>query len=305
MHQPEPPKPIEQTITIQESSDVDLSALSPHQRLYYNKLSTYLRTFYYNYCVQVNCSTRKERIVRRVLDYFLSTAMEINTYTLTEFMGEQTGLAKSSSYNQLVSTINTCIITPNKAKIPKRLTKKKEFRKKKDVPSEENVQIVMDFFSQEAHRRQCYLILQILAETGCRISEAVALKKKYLVKLKSYFLTFPAVKTTQREVQISDNLAIQLLNYIVDLNVKDDEKIFNYCKNSARNMLFRYWPKRFVPWIPPHDWRRRKVYLLHKSGLKPEEIMIYIGHKSIDQTMQYLKVDTVFEKEQLQIFTEN
>ncbi len=175
---------------------------------------------------------------------------------------------------------------------------------RRETPESWELEILFDSLRQSlkvgtARRRleqhQRYLILRILYETGCRISEAVGL---YLedVRIQSgkYFVLIRGTKSeaAERAVQISTELFEELNDYRNLYQVKarlfSSNKGFKIDTSNFSSWLRHYGEKLGISCrINPHLFRYLFIIESIKKGGDLTEIMVRLGHSDVSMTIYY------------------
>lgn len=175
---------------------------------------------------------------------------------------------------------------------------------RRDTPESWEIEILFDSLLQsfqsgtsrqrlEQHQR--YLILRILYETGCRISEAVALfLEDVRIQSGKYFILIRGTKSesAERAVQISTELFDELNNYRNFYKLKgrlfSTKKGFQLDTSNFSSWLRHYGEKLNLSCrINPHLFRYLFIIESIKKGGDLTEIMVRLGHSDVSMTIYY------------------
>ena len=176
----------------------------------------------------------------------------------------------------------------------------------RDTPSSDEIDSIFAAVREnyqsktKGHRfvnHQRYLILQVIYETGCRISEAVGI---YLedVRIQSgnYFILIRGTKSeaAERAVQISKKLFDDLNDFRNLYELKG--RLFSSLRGTQVDTSeFSKWLRKFCEdmkiscKIHPHLFRYLYIIESIKKGNDPFEIMVRLGHSDVSMTLYYFK----------------
>lgn len=145
-----------------------------------------------------------------------------------------------------------------------------------------------------------YVIIMVLLDTGCRISEGIAITKSQIdFNECTIYLLADKVKTRKgRRVPLSRK-TVKLLNDLINLNssVNDMEEIFlsvygtPFQAKSFRKRLQKYIKQALIPnniKITPHSFRHyfAKNYIL--NGGDPFTLQKILGHSDMQMVRRYI-----------------
>ncbi|MGC8580006.1 MAG: tyrosine-type recombinase/integrase [bacterium] len=141
-----------------------------------------------------------------------------------------------------------------------------------------------------------HLLINLLWQTGCRITEALKLTKG---DIDSYNLSIKVLtekrrnkknKPVYRIIPISAGLSNELLNYILNYNIQD--KLFNISRQRAFQIIRAIANKTGIITKPihPHTFRHSFAVNCISQGVPLPVVKDLLGHSSILTTMVYLKI---------------
>ena len=138
-------------------------------------------------------------------------------------------------------------------------------------------------------------IVNFLAASGCRISEAVALNRND-IDFRGLEFVVRGKGNKERTVYIDPATALQLQRYLHDR--KDDNPALfignrgeRLGDNGVRFILRELAKRAGVEHVHPHKFRRTLGTELGAHGMPIQEISVLLGHERIDTTMQYVVVN--------------
>jgi len=133
-------------------------------------------------------------------------------------------------------------------------------------------------------RNACYL--QLLVETGCRPSEALAIKLSDLYLSTSSVLLRGLKGSRDRQMPLSANLASKLTNLISQLDTASgaaDAKLFTFGYHTARRIWLYYRPVEKSLKSTRHSF----AIDLYAASKDIQLVKSCLGHVSINSTMVY------------------
>ena len=305
---------------------------------------------YLDYCKNVqklayNTINKKKKIYKKHLKGKINKKVtKINKEWIANFINNlnTTDKQKNEILKNLSAFFSWCkqeeiiIISPTekikKHKIPKAEMKfliPEEINKLLDVLNKD----INDITLKVDQRKKAYIIKMLIlieCSTGNRIGETRALsfnkfsKNKQTAKINhsinyntkdNNFFSTTKTKNSDREINITDNLIKEILNYknflidIVGLNVKDcDLLFFNYSTNKPysdsylREIFHEYCDKASITKIRLYDLRHTYVALMMSEGVELYKISSRIGHINYSTTVnKYGHLSTQTKKETAQI----
>lgn len=139
----------------------------------------------------------------------------------------------------------------------------------------------------------------VLFFTGMRSGELLALQKSDIMENKKISITktynrikkqdiilTPKTAKSKRQVAIPDFLYDEILNYMKDMDIKeDDDRIFYMMRRTSLNKeLKRVQDKLDLPYIRVHDLRHSHASMLINMGFDIKEISDRLGHENTSTT---------------------
>ena len=156
------------------------------------------------------------------------------------------------------------------------------------------------FIYELKHKPVQYTGFNILFWCGLRIGELLALsikdidfENKKININKSYqringkdVITEPKTPKSKRKIDITDNLAIIIKEYISKLyNATPETRLFNHTKYIFEHDIKTYSKKAEIKRIRVHDLRHSHASFLFQSGIDPLTIFQRLGHEKIETTL--------------------
>ena len=134
-------------------------------------------------------------------------------------------------------------------------------------------------------------ILNLLASTGCRISEITNLNRND-VDLENMECTVLGKGNKERTVYLNEVAAMTLKEYLAKRKDRYPALFIGKRKNrlhpnGVREMLKQLAERSGVTNIHPHRFRRTLITNLLNRGMPIQEVAIVVGHDKIDTTMRY------------------
>ncbi len=131
------------------------------------------------------------------------------------------------------------------------------------------------------------LLLELMARGGMRVGEVLKLKAKN-VHGRKLLLSEPKSGNQTEIVFIPKKVADRLREYIVSLNIVDDNNVFPLGYTRAREIVQNA-GKRINIKLNPHDLRRHAATYASRSGVPIEIISkIILRHTDLSTTQRYL-----------------
>ena len=149
-----------------------------------------------------------------------------------------------------------------------------------------------------------YAFLLLLALTGRRVSEALAIHLKD-IDFYNKTIRFPLLKRRKEAYQIvpvSEKLLKVLRQYIEEYNIEDpNEKVFPFSRTIALEICHKYGELAGIGHnVYPHMFRHTFASRFLEKLNKPHEIYVLkeiLGHSKIETTMRYLHVNLPKQRE--------
>lgn len=99
-------------------------------------------------------------------------------------------------------------------------------------------------------------------------------------------ITEPKTPKSKRKIDITDNLAIIIKEYISKLyNATPETRLFNHTKYIFEHDIKTYSKKAEIKRIRVHDLRHSHASFLFQSGIDPLTISQRLGHEKIETTL--------------------
>lgn len=131
------------------------------------------------------------------------------------------------------------------------------------------------------------LILELMARGGMRISEVLKLTP---ADINNRMLTLKEPKSGREQefIFIPQRLADRLKDYVREMDIQPDQRIFPICYEAAREMVAKAGSVVGIH-LRPHDLRRHAATYASRSGV-PIEIVskIILRHANLSTTERYL-----------------
>ena len=149
-----------------------------------------------------------------------------------------------------------------------------------------------------------YAFLLLLALTGRRVSEAIAIKLKD-IDFYHKTIRFPLLKRRKEMYQIvpvSTKLLEALQQYIEEYSIEDpEERVFPFSRTIALEICHKYGKLAGINHnVYPHMFRHTFASRFLERLNKPHEIYVLkeiLGHSKIETTMRYLHVNLPKQRE--------
>ncbi len=143
------------------------------------------------------------------------------------------------------------------------------------------------------HRDRNLVLLQILAKTGIRVSELIAITPKHLLAEESQ-LIIKGKGNKPRNIDIPLDVVLPLQSYIESLNIKKNARIFPITRQQVRNITYK------LADTNPHAFRHSYTIHLLRKTKNIRYVQNQLGHSSLATTEIYLQY-MEFEKEKEQL----
>lgn len=194
-----------------------------------------------------------------------------------------------------------------------KIPRKKDIKRTPSILTEDEVKFLLQQPNVKVKKgRRKLAILSLLYDSGVRIDELLSLKVENI--------NFENIKTVkvlhgkgnkQREVPISDDVALILNTYIKDYNLIQNDYLFsNYKKeklssNAIRKIidenvkLAKNQKPDFPNKVNPHGFRHSKATHLINKGVSVVEVKEFLGHADLSSTQIYITTDLLKKREAL------
>ena len=142
--------------------------------------------------------------------------------------------------------------------------------------------------------QESYLFLRLLAKTGRRIGEILAITPAD-IDFKNMEVTTIIQKKKKKESRViflDPDTCVLLRHFVEGRNIKKHDLIFNKTQRSYRNAVYRYAKKAGIDKdVCPHSFRHYVITSLRKGGWASEDIIKITGHTSVSSLSTYDHTD--------------
>jgi len=138
------------------------------------------------------------------------------------------------------------------------------------------------------------ILIQLLFETGLRVSEALSLTPRLINEYEGHAVLFIKGKGKKsRMVACPDNLAYRLKSFAYTKKLELDDRIFKITRARAWQIVKEIAEKAGIQKrVYPHLFRHSDaIERLRQTG-NPKALMYHLGHSSTLMTMRYLSTLT-------------
>jgi len=133
-----------------------------------------------------------------------------------------------------------------------------------------------------------YLLLRFMWRTGVRVSEVISVTPKD-IEFKNGVVNIRKAKGgRQRRVPLDPDTLKMLSDYVLALNIPDDQPIFPIQRNRVFNIVKKY-GNMVAAKIHPHTLRHSFAIHLVRSGTDLRRVQLMLGHTSLSITQVYLQ----------------
>ena len=133
-----------------------------------------------------------------------------------------------------------------------------------------------------------YLLLRFMWRTGVRVSEVINVTPNDL-EVKNRVVNIRKAKGgRQRRVPLDQDTLKMLSDYVLALNIPDDQPIFPIQRNRVFNIVKKYGDMVGAK-IHPHTLRHSFAIHLVRSGTDLRRVQLMLGHTSLSITQVYLQ----------------
>jgi integrase len=131
------------------------------------------------------------------------------------------------------------------------------------------------------------LILELQARCGLRIGEVLKLKVSDISGRK-LMIQEPKSGRDAEVAFMPKHIAVRLADYIAGNNLTSEERVFDVCYTTVRNLVNRL-AEKFNIRITPHDLRRHSATYASRNGIPLEIISkVILRHQDLKTTQVYL-----------------
>jgi integrase/recombinase XerD len=133
-----------------------------------------------------------------------------------------------------------------------------------------------------------YLLLRFMWRTGVRVSEVINVTPKD-VEFKNGVVNIRKAKGgRQRRVPLDQETLQMLSNYVLALNIPEEQPVFSIKRTQVFNLVKKYGNMAGVK-IHPHTLRHSFAIHLVRSGTDLRRVQLMLGHSSLSITQVYLQ----------------
>lgn len=183
------------------------------------------------------------------------------------------------------------------------IKKQKEVKKIIDYMTIEELEIVLkqcDLNSESGYKH--FVILSLLYETACRVSELVNIKISNIYFSNDSYIKVLGKGNKERIIYISKDSEEILIKYINKFNIVNGYLFLNHSKNKYSRFGINKLIKKYVDLarshsetlksknITPHSFRHSKAVHFLLNGTSLPIIQKFLGHAQIQTTEMYLDV---------------
>lgn len=250
--------------------------------------------------------TNERRIKKYILTYFSDKnifELEPKDYLNWQFEIEKLNFKynyKSSLHYTFSDFLNYCCLF---YKLDNNVAKMVGNFKNKESEEKGNIWSIDEFnmFINKVDKTMYKIIFKLLFYTGIRKGELLALKVNDIdisnnkininkTITRNHILQSPKTKSSNRIISINYSLSKELKNYINDLNLKNNDFLFNISFSDLKRKKDYYCDKANVKKIKIHEFRHSHACLLFNNDVPIDEISFRLGHSKISMTTDiYLK----------------
>jgi integrase/recombinase XerD len=198
---------------------------------------------------------------------------------------------------------------------------RKEEKRQMDFLTKEEIDALLNacHTEQELGRRDKLMIL-LLYNTGVRVSELIALRRRDVIfdtSNSSAYIHITGKGRKERNVPLWKNTARYVQKYMDGHGIKEEEKLFiNYSGEELTRSGVRYRIQCLVDEVKdtipslngkkvtPHTFRHSTALHLLQSGVDISTIAIWLGHESIMTTHKYMEADMEMKRKILEKIAE-
>lgn len=133
-----------------------------------------------------------------------------------------------------------------------------------------------------------YLLLRFMWRTGVRVSEVINVTPSD-IEFKNGVVNIRKAKGgRQRRVPLDEDTLKMLSDYILELNILEDQPIFAIKRTQVFNLVKKYGNMVGVK-IHPHTLRHSFAIHLVRQGTDLRRLQLMLGHTSLSITQVYLQ----------------
>ena len=176
--------------------------------------------------------------------------------------------------------------------LEKGLIELKQKYEKQDLPKyweQEHISMILEGILNYQHK----MLIQFLRMSGCRITEALNIRKKDL-DFKNYIMSIRWLKSRKyntRNIPLHPNLKNMLEVYVATM--KEEDKVFPISRQRGWQIVNKYFKGS------PHQFRHSFAVHWLKSGGDIIALSRILGHSDIKTTMVYLQIVPIDQGKEL------
>jgi integrase/recombinase XerD len=155
-----------------------------------------------------------------------------------------------------------------------------------DYLERDQVEAILEAAKVTNHRD--YLIIRVLWRTGVRVNELVNIKPGDVEWNNQVINVTKAKRGKQRRVLLDEETLKMLSEYVLALNISEDQPIFGLTSRQIRYIVKRYGNTIDVD-VHPHTLRHSFAIHLVRSGMDLRRLQLLLGHSSLNMTQIYLQ----------------
>jgi len=133
-----------------------------------------------------------------------------------------------------------------------------------------------------------YLLLRFMWRTGARVSEVINVTPKDIEHKNGVVNIRKAKGGRQRRVPLDQDTLKMLSDYVLALNIPEDQPVFPIQRNRVFNIVKKYGKMTGVN-IHPHTLRHSFAINMVRGGTDLRRVQLMLGHTSLSITQVYLQ----------------
>ena len=133
-----------------------------------------------------------------------------------------------------------------------------------------------------------YLLLRVMWRTGVRVSEVINVTPKDIEYKNGVVNIRKAKGGRQRRVPLDQDTLKMLSDYVLALNIPEDQPVFPIQRNRVFSIVKKY-GKMTVVNIHPHTLRHSFAINMVRGGTDLRRVQLMLGHTSLSITQVYLQ----------------
>ncbi len=133
-----------------------------------------------------------------------------------------------------------------------------------------------------------YLLLRFMWRTGVRVSEVINVTPKDIEHKNGVVNIRKAKGGRQRRVPLDQDTLKMLSDYVLALNIPEDQPVFPIQRNRVFSIVKKYGKMTGVN-IHPHTLRHSFAINMVRGGTDLRRVQLMLGHTSLSITQVYLQ----------------